>query len=172
MDAKIPTDTWLVVWRGPPQGGWWRPRRHAVHSIRLPASGRDDALRQAAAEMAGGQFLFAASRRQIERGLSALVPRKTQSESRYQEAMLSWLPMVAPEFVVLSSLGGDTHAHPVRAGCVKSALTTWEQCYQRHLPIACAPREEWERVRDWLSGEIDRLVFSKDWAAQAATWHA
>jgi hypothetical protein len=156
---------WMVAWHQEAPRAWWGRRRVCVAQARIQAPDRQAALAQAVPLLNGGRFLFAVSHAQVKQGLSALVPQKTRSESHLQGAMLSWLPMVAPEFVVFSSLGGDTHAHPVRAACCHTALSTWSQAYHRHRAIACASRQEWLKVGQWLEGALLDIELFNAWSA-------
>lgn len=167
MLPKKPAEpsAWMVAWRQATHARWWGKRQGPVLHARLFAHSKQEALGQAAPLLGSGQFLFAVSQSQVKQGLASLVPEKTRSESHLQGAMLSWLPMVAPEFVVLSSLGADTHAHPVRAACCFTALSTFSQAYHRYRAIACAPRKDWMLASQWLEGSVLDVEFSNAWSA-------
>lgn len=148
-DRPSPCQPWLVAWRvsRPRRWGW---RGGGIRQVRVDAPGREEAVARAA--VAGGCFLFAVSLAQLEHALAGLVPEKRRSASMVQGYMLGWLPMVAPEFVVVSSRGGATFAHPVRAACSRSALATWAQANYSGRAIACGLRRDWEQALAWLRG--------------------
>lgn len=162
--SAVEQDDWIVAWRLPCARRWLR-RAPVMEFSRVQAGCRQSAIAAARHLMGDQSALFVVSREQVRRGLSALVPEKKQSDTRFQEAMLGWLPMVAPEFIVFSLLGGETHAHPARGACAKTALTAWSQCYHQHVPIACAPRKEWARLADWFENRALDVELSKSWAS-------
>lgn len=143
---------WLVAWREPAGKRWWDSGRWRVRHERVIANSRDEAVRQTSAGK--HMFLFALSWPQLDQALAGLVPEKPQSDSMAQGMMLGWLPMVAPEFVVVSSVGGATHAHPIRAANSQSALTTWLQTNYKGRPIGCGLRRDWLLAAQWLQGSI------------------
>lgn len=162
--SALETDDWLVAWRAPCVRRWLR-RSPVIEFSRVQAGSRQSAIASARHVMGDQSTLFAVSRKQVQRGLSVLVPQKQKSDTRFQEAMLGWLPMIAPEFIVLSSLGGDIHAHPARGASAQTALTAWSQCYHLHVPIACAPRQEWLLLADWFENRALDIELSKSWSS-------
>lgn len=114
--------------------------------------------------VAQGQFLFAISHAQLREGLANLVPVKRQHEHHMRGAMLGCMTFVAAEFVVLSSLGGKIHAHPIQAITCQSALSTWSQAYHKGRVIGCGTRRDWHKAVEFLSQDQNEQGRGVSWA--------
>lgn len=160
---------WLLVWRraAPKRCVAWLPRwgrdRWRFEQDVVVAASADDALSLARPPI-GASLILVISREQMAYALDRLAPLPRYSRTNDYNPGMGWLPMVAPEFIVISSLGGQTAAHPVRAIDSDMALATWGQAYHRGRVIGGGSRADWIAARQLLDGERIEADPGQSWA--------